>query len=61
MQAAGYQGAEEEARGLRVRPRRAPGPRGTDRCHRTGTQVSTPHQCQREVETTWIVIDYFIS
>lgn len=42
MQAERHQGAEEEARSLRVRPRRTPGPRRADRSHRPGVEVSIP-------------------
>ena len=36
VQVVRHQGSEEEARGVRVGPRRAPGPRGADRGHRAG-------------------------
>lgn len=39
MQVVRHQGAEEEARGVRVRPGGAPGPRRADRGHRAGAQV----------------------
>lgn len=41
VQAERHQGAEEEARGVRVGPRSPPRPRRADRRHCAGTQVST--------------------